>query len=106
MRWSRAERASHNFFRLGQLLALRELLRRTVDRVDEDMRDYRRERAIGDVWPARERLLVGVGGRAGDDTLVRQVARLARRLEADWVVVYVDALARQHRPRARRRSGC
>lgn len=96
-----AERASHNFFRLGNLLALRELaLRRTADRVDEDMRDYRRERAIGDVWPARERLLVGVGGRAGDDALVRQVARLARRLEADWVVVYVDAPARQHRPRA------
>ena len=96
-----AERASHNFFRLGNLLALRELaLRRTADRVDEDMRDYRRSRAIGDVWPARERLLVGVGGRAGDDALVRQVARLARRLEADWVVVYVDAPARQHRPRA------
>ncbi|MDR2327650.1 MAG: sensor histidine kinase KdpD [Acidovorax sp.] len=95
-----AERASRNFFRLGNLLALRELaLRRTADRVDEDMRDYRRERAIDHVWPTRERLLVGVGGRAGDDALVRQVARLARRLEADWVVVYVDAPERQHRPR-------
>ncbi|TDS76666.1 sensor histidine kinase KdpD [Comamonas sp. JUb58] len=93
-----AERASHHFFRLGNLLALRELaLRRTADRVDEDMRDYRRERAIGDVWPTRERLLVAVGGQAGDDALVRQVARLARRLEADWMVVYVDAPARQHR---------
>ena len=100
-----AERASRNFFRLGNLLALRELaLRRTADRVDEDMRDYRRERAIGDVWPTHERLLVGVGGRAGDDALVRQVARLARRLEADWVVVYVDAPQRQHRPRAAQES--
>jgi two-component system sensor histidine kinase KdpD len=99
-----AERASRNFFRQGNLLALRELaLRRTADRVDEDMRDYRRERSIGDVWPTRERLLVGVGGRAGDDALVRQVARLARRLEADWVVVYVDAPQRQHRPGRRRR---
>ena len=53
-----AERASRNFFRRGNLLALRELaLRRTADRVDEDMRDYRRERSIGTVWPARERLL-------------------------------------------------
>ena len=95
-----AERASRNFFRLGNLLALRELaLRRTADRVDEDMRDYRRERAIDDVWPTRERLLVAVGGRAGDNALVRQVARLARRLEADWVVVYVDAPRRQHRSR-------
>ena len=96
-----AERASRHFFRRGNLLALRELaLRRTADRVDEDMRDYRRERSIGNVWPTRERLLVGVGGRAGDDALVRQVARLARRLEADWVVVYVDAPQRQHRPRS------
>ncbi|MEG2046657.1 MAG: sensor histidine kinase KdpD [Comamonas sp.] len=95
-----AERASRNFFRLGNLLALRELaLRRTADRVDEDMRDYRRDQAIGEVWPARERLLVGIGGRAGDDALVRQVARLARRLEAEWLVVYVDAPERQHRPR-------
>ena len=95
-----AERASRNFFRLGNLLALRELaLRRTADRVDEDMRDYRRDQAIGEVWPARERLLVGIGGRAGDDALVRQVARLARRLEAEWMVVYVDVPERQHRPR-------
>ncbi|MEG1280331.1 MAG: sensor histidine kinase KdpD [Comamonas sp.] len=93
-----AERASRHFFRLGNLLALRELaLRRTADRVDEDMLDYRRERAIEDVWPARERLLVGIGGRAGDNALVRQVARLARRLEAEWMVVYVDAPERQHR---------
>ena len=96
-----AERASRNFFRRGNLLALRELaLRRTADRVDEDMRDYRRERSIGAVWPARERLLVAVAGRAGDDALVRQVARMVRRLDADWMVVYVDAPQRQHRPRS------
>ncbi|WP_284337032.1 sensor histidine kinase [Comamonas sp. NoAH] len=100
-----AERASRNFFRLGNLLALRELaLRRTADRVDEDMRDYRRERAIEDIWPARERLLVGVNGRTGDDALVRQVARLARRLEAVWTVVYVDAPDRQHRQRPARET--
>ncbi|MDR0226929.1 MAG: sensor histidine kinase KdpD [Burkholderiaceae bacterium] len=96
-----AERASRNFFRRGNLLALRELaLRRTADRVDEDMRDYRRERAIGTVWPARERLLVAVAGNPGDAALVRQVARMARRLDADWMVVYVDAPERQHRPRS------
>src|SRR2546427_6291599 len=64
------------------------------------MRDSRRERSIGTVWPARERLLVAVAGRAGDDALVRQVARMARRLDADWMVVYVDAPQRQHRPRS------
>ena len=96
-----AERASRNFFRRGNLLALRELaLRRTADRVDEDMRDYRRERSIGTVWPARERLLVAVSGSPGDAALVRQVARMARRFDADWMVVYVDAPRRQHRPRS------
>ena len=102
---AQAERAARNFFRRGNLLALRELaLRRTADRVDEAMRDYRREQAIDAVWPARERLLVAVRGQAGDDALVRQVARLARRLEAPWIVVYVDAPGRQHRSRRAREA--
>src|SRR3979490_328931 len=44
-----AERASHNFFRKGNLIALRELaLRRTAERVDAQMRDYREDESIGD----------------------------------------------------------
>lgn len=85
-----AERASRHFFRKGNLLALRELaLRRTADRVDTQMRVYRRERSIKALWPARERLLVGVAGDAGDERLVREAARLAQKLEADWIVVHV-----------------
>ncbi|MGC5701346.1 sensor histidine kinase KdpD [Pseudomonas sp. NFXW11] len=87
-----AERASRNFFRKGNLLALRELtLRRTADRVDAQMRDYRRERSINALWPARERLLVGVAGDPADERLVREAARLAQKLEADWMVVHVAA---------------
>lgn len=85
-----AARASQHFFRKGNLLALRELaLRRTADRVDTQMRVYRREQSIKTLWPARERLLVGVAGDAGDERLVREAARLAQKLEADWIVVHV-----------------
>jgi two-component system sensor histidine kinase KdpD len=54
-----AERAVQNFFRKGNLLALRELaLRRTADRVDEDVLAYRRETSVTTVWPTQESLLV------------------------------------------------
>ncbi|WP_318654530.1 sensor histidine kinase KdpD [Pseudomonas protegens] len=91
-----AERASRHFFRKGNLLALRELtLRRTADRVDAQMRDYRRERSINALWPARERLLVGVAGDPADERLVREAARLAQKLEADWMVVHVASAQRR-----------
>ncbi len=52
-----AERAVRNFFRKGNLIALRELaLRRTADRVDAQMREYRADRSIERIWQARERL--------------------------------------------------
>ena len=56
-----AERAVQNFFRKGNLIALRELaLRRTADRVDAQMQHYRRDHAIAQTWPTTERLLVCV----------------------------------------------
>jgi len=56
-----AERAMQNFFRKGNLLALRELsLRRTADRVDEDVLAYRREQAVSTVWPMQDSVLVCV----------------------------------------------
>ncbi|MCU1749976.1 sensor histidine kinase [Pseudomonas sp. 6D_7.1_Bac1] len=91
-----AERASRHFFRKGNLLALRELaLRRTADRVDAQMRVYRRQQSIKTLWPARERLLVGIAGDAGDERLVREAARLAQKLEADWIVVHVASAQRR-----------
>lgn len=86
-----AQHAREHFFRKGNLIALRELaLRRAADRVNAQMRDYRRARAIEAVWPTRERLLVGLAGNDGDERLVRDAARLARKLEADWIVAHVD----------------
>ena len=67
-----AERAVRNFFRKGNLIALRELaLRRTADRVDAQMREYRADRSIQRIWQARERLLVCVGPGPEAPTLVR-----------------------------------
>src|SRR6185437_2911684 len=100
-----AARARENFFRKGNLIALRELaLRRAADRVDAQMRDYRRTRSIDAVWAARERMLVGIAGTPDDERLVRHAARLAQKLEADWIAVHVDvAQWRRHGKQARRR---
>ncbi len=101
-----AERAARNFFRKGNLLALRELaLRRTADRVDDQMQAYRREHtdlARGQVWANRESLLACVGPGAASDKVVRSAARLARQLGLDWHAVHVQT-ARALGDAARRR---
>ncbi|MCC8400933.1 DUF4118 domain-containing protein [Paraburkholderia sp. MMS20-SJTN17] len=98
-----AERAVRNFFRKGNLIALRELaLRRTADRVDAQMREYRADRSIQRIWQARERLLVCVGPGPEAPALVRSAARLAASLKADWLAVYVETPALQRLPDARR----
>ncbi|QIY42700.1 DUF4118 domain-containing protein [Burkholderia cenocepacia] len=98
-----AERAVRNFFRKGNLIALRELaLRRTADRVDAQMREYRADRSIQRIWQARERLLVCVGPDPEAPTLVRAAARLAASLKADWIAVYVETPRLQRLPDARR----
>ncbi|MGC3025658.1 DUF4118 domain-containing protein [Burkholderia sp. DN3021] len=98
-----AERAVRNFFRKGNLIALRELaLRRTADRVDAQMREYRADRSIQRIWQARERLLVCVGPGAEAPTLVRAAARLAASLKADWIAVYVETPRLQRLPDAQR----
>lgn len=91
-----AERAVKNFFRKGNLLALRELaLRRTADRVDAQMRAYRADQSIKPVWHARERLLICVGHGPGTEKLVRSGKRLAASLDADWIAVFVETPALQ-----------
>jgi two-component system sensor histidine kinase KdpD len=87
----RAERAAANFFRKGNLLALRELaLRRTADRVDDEMRAYRRGGADKPVWPNREALLAGVGPGAHGEKVVRSTARMAAQLDVPWHAVHVE----------------
>jgi two-component system sensor histidine kinase KdpD len=86
-----AERAAKNFFRKGNLLALRELaLRRTADRVDDQMQAYRREHSAHAVWPNRESLLACIGPAAAGDKVVRSAARLAQQLGLEWHAVHVQ----------------
>jgi len=98
-----AEKAVANFFRKGNLLALRELaLRRTADRVDDEMLAYRRQSAVQTVWPNREALLACVGPGPHGEKVVRTCARLAAQLDVPWHAVHVETPAMQHLPEARR----
>lgn len=89
-----AARAIEHFFRKGNLFALRELaLRRTAERVNTQVRDYRRAHAIGRTWPTRERLMVCVGPSPLSGRLVRAARRLAAELAAPWVAAHVETPA-------------
>ncbi|MHB9021869.1 MAG: two-component system sensor histidine kinase KdpD [Halothiobacillus sp.] len=86
-----AKAAIKHFFRKGNLIALRELaLRRTADRVDEQMRSYREERAIAGVWQTKENILVCVGPKPGAEKIIRGASRLATELGVEWHAVYVE----------------
>lgn len=85
------ERARQNFFRRGNLIALRELaLRKVADRVNADVRTYRISHAIQKVWPTRELIMVCVSAHRSQEALVRESATLAKRLQANLIVVHVD----------------
>jgi len=87
-----AARAVKQFFRKGNLTALRELaLRRTAEHVDADVQDYRRDHAIETTWPIAERLLVCIRPNPDSGRLVRAARRLATRLRAEWIVAWVES---------------
>jgi two-component system, OmpR family, sensor histidine kinase KdpD len=86
-----AERAVRHYFMAGNLTALRELaLRRTAQRVDEQMVTYMRAHAIPGPWATSERVLVGVNEDPSCAALVRYTRRLADRLRASWTAVHVE----------------
>src|SRR5271168_1416571 len=98
-----AERAANNFFRKGNLMALRELaLRRTADRIEGDVQAYRVDKSIGSVWKTANALLTCVGPGAGAERVVRAAARLAGQLSAEWHAIYVETPGLQRLPAARR----
>lgn len=87
-----AARAIDQFFRKGNLIALRELaLRRTAQRVDAQMRGYMAEHGIRETWPAAERILVCIGPNPAGARLVRAGKRMATSLKCDWVVLCVES---------------
>ena len=86
-----AQRAMQNFFTRGNLLVLRELaMRMAVERVDADLQNYMRARAIEGPWPARERILVCIGANHDAESLVRLGKRIAERRQFPWVVLHVQ----------------
>lgn len=94
-----AARARESFFRPGNLIALRELaLRKTAERVDAQMQRYRELHGVAETWPIAERLLVAVSSGPTAPQLVRAARRLAERLRAEWVVVYVEIPAELRLP--------
>ncbi|MBV6320232.1 two-component system sensor histidine kinase KdpD [Duganella violaceipulchra] len=98
-----AERASRNFFRKGNLIALRELaLRRTADRIEDDVRAYRVEQSIGDIWKTGAALLACVGPRPGGEHTVRGTARLASQLGTGWHAIYIETPSLQRLPAGQR----
>lgn len=86
-----AERALEHYFSPGNLTALRELaLRRTADRVDEQLLNHMQANAIAGPWAAGERILVCVSEDPRSAGLVRYTKRLADRLHAPWTAVSIE----------------
>jgi two-component system sensor histidine kinase KdpD len=92
-----AERALKHYFSPGNLTALRELaLRRTAQRVDEQLLTHMRAHAIAGPWPAGERLLVCISEDPRSAGLVRYTKRLSDRLHAPWTAIYIETGRSQH----------
>jgi len=80
-----------NFFRKGNLNALRELmLRQTAEEVDEQLEQYMKEHGITDNWETNERILVCITPNPLSKKLIRRGARRAKRFKCDWIVAYVN----------------
>ena len=86
----RIDAALGNYFRTGNLTALRELaLLWVADRVDEELHDYRERHDIARSWETKERVVVSLTGSPGSAVLVRRAARMAMRTKAELVGVHV-----------------
>lgn len=85
------QRAIQHFFTKGNLIALRELaLRRTAERVDQQMEVYRRDHAVVRTWPAAETIMVCVNMKPRGPRLIRAARQMAVDLHAKWIAVYVQ----------------
>lgn len=103
-----AERATHNFFRKGNLIALREIaLRRTAEHVGDDVRSYRKQHlqsnrsgqpdSSAPAWNTSGTMLVCIGPHEGAENAVRTTARLADQLNVRWHAAYVETAVLQRR---------
>lgn len=83
--------ALKNFFRKGNLNALREIaLRHTAAEVDEELTEYMKDHGIKDNWSTVERIMVCISINSSAKKLIRRGARIAKRYKCEWTVVNVD----------------
>jgi len=98
----RIDAALGNYFRAGNLGALRELaLLWVADRVEDELQTYMESHGIGDTWETRERILVALTGAPGSDAVIRRAGRLARRNQGELIGVHIsptDGLAHRRGP--------
>jgi two-component system, OmpR family, sensor histidine kinase KdpD len=86
----KVDTALANYFRQGNLAALRELaLLWVAGQADEELVAYRARHGIKDLWETKERIVVGVGGARGEESLIRRAARMGARLDGTVVAVHV-----------------
>ena len=88
----KVDAALSNYFRPGNLAALRELaLLWVADRVDESLHAYLEAHGISGTWETRERIVVAVTGAPGGAELIRRAARMAARTRGDLIGVHVTS---------------
>ena len=98
-----AQRAIHNFFQIGNLIALRQLALQYTSRiVDAKMRSYKKSYSITKVWNVRDRILVCISSSPRTVRLIRAGKRIASGLGVEWIVAYVEAIS--HIPNGRGRA--
>jgi two-component system sensor histidine kinase KdpD len=87
----KVDQALKNFFRRGNLIALRELaLRQVAEQVDRSLETYMDQKDIQDPWPVRERLAVCFSSNPRAQYLIARAARMARRMDSELYAIYVD----------------
>lgn len=92
----RSEEARRNFFRKGNLTALREMaLRLTAERVEGQLNEYRQAHFIAESWKSGDRLLVAVSGSPYSEQLVRWTRRMAYTMKSSWIALSVETLKPQ-----------
>jgi two-component system sensor histidine kinase KdpD len=90
-REEKVEQALRNFFRRGNLIALRELaLRQVAEQVDRTLSSYMEEQEIHENWAVRERIAVCISSNPRAQYLLARAARMARRMDAELYAVHVD----------------
>ncbi|MFO1471276.1 MAG: sensor histidine kinase KdpD [Turneriella sp.] len=87
----KATLAANNFFRKGNLTALREMaLHFTANFIDQELQDYRTLKNIGDTWKSSERILVAISPSQTGENLIRMARQRAFELKGRWLAVHID----------------